>query len=132
MSRWPTLLLLAALTAGLPACTESQQGLQGSWAIDIDKTLARAQKDGASANAVKDIRSTFEGALMDISADTLTLRVDGYPGSQRQSYTAGPAHAGCHDVNWAGHPGIHSYCVRGDELIVRQPGTRLALVYTRR
>jgi len=125
-----TALVALAALAGCPRAFAGQE-LVGRWMVDIDRTIEQAHKDGFSSAADSQIRETFQGGLLEITQDTLVMRVAGYFGSETATYRDHLAADGCHALEVNGSAPRHSYCVSDGLLIVRDPSAQPAVVYSR-
>ena len=126
------LLFMLSVTALSGCPLRSGRGdLLGRWAVDVDATVARARHDGLPATSENEIRQVFSGGLLEITRDRLVMRVAGVEGSESVNYSADAPTNGCYWLTVMKAPQAHSYCVSGDELVVRDPGAGLAIVYRR-
>jgi len=118
------------LLAGCP-WKSVEPHLKGHWVVDIDRTISQAKQDGMPAAAEPRIREMFTDGLLEITSDQLVMRVAGYDGVESAGYRVARSSGGCDDLVVDGSPRKHSYCVSGDELVVRDPSTKIAVVYRR-
>ena len=123
-------VVVFVLLAGCP-WQSGEPRLTGNWVVDIDRTISQAKQAGMPAAAEPRIREVFTGGLLEVTRDKLVMRVEGYDGVKSASYKVVQSSGGCDDLVLNGSPQKHSYCVSDDELVVRDPSTKIAVVYRR-
>jgi hypothetical protein len=77
--------LLLALTIAIAAC-ERTPSLQGKWAVDVEATIGKAKAIGLPDSASAQIREIYDGGQLEITGDTLVMRVAGFPDAIARNY----------------------------------------------
>lgn len=124
------LVLLLSL-ALLAACHKSPT-LQGSWVVDLVATTEKAKAAGLPDSVTGEIREIYDGGLLEITPDTLAIRIEGIPEAITRNYKVVGESDGCYTLEISGDPGRHAYCIEGESLVVRDPSAKIALVYSAR
>lgn len=120
------------LSLSLLASCHKSPSLQGNWAVDLVATTDRAKASGLPDSVAGQIRETYDGGLLQITSDTLVLRLDGIPDAMTMNYKVVNESDGCYTLEISGVPGRHSYCLEGESLVVRDPNAQIAVVYSGR
>jgi len=128
-SAWPAWVAALAATMLLSACLPGDRGLLGSWAVDLERTLAQARTIGASERELRDVRDTYADGRLHIGADRLTIRIAGLDGQEVLPYQEVGQDGPCHLLRIAATQPVHRYCREDDRLLVHDPSTRLVVVY---
>lgn len=127
----PNALIVCSLVlVALSACS-SEATLKGHWAIDLDATVAEARRRGLSEREIAFLRELYGRGLLEITDDTLVMRVAGVPDAVARNYRALEPDGDCHRLQVQGSAPSHRYCLRDGRLIVDDPGAMLSLVFKR-
>jgi len=124
------LFLLFAFSL-LASCNKSPS-LQGNWSVDVAATVDRARTAGLPDSTAGQIREIYEGGLLEITSDTLTMRISGIPDAISHNYKVTDKSGGCYSLEISGTQGTHSYCLEDQSLVVRDPSAKIAIVYSGR
>jgi hypothetical protein len=122
-------LLFLSLFA-LASC-QSPPSLQGNWSIDVDAMIERAKASGIPDSAAPRIREIYEDGLLEITPDTLVIRVSGVSDAIARNYKIVSKTEDCYNLEIAGSSATHSYCLEGENLVVLDSSARIAIVYDR-
>ncbi|MBF6023429.1 hypothetical protein [Lysobacter niastensis] len=122
----PLLLVVSALA--IAACGRTPS-LQGKWAVDVEATIGKAKEAGIPDSESPQIREIYDGGQLEITGDTLIIRIAGFPEAIARNYKVVGEADNCYKLEINGAPGAHNYCIEGGNLIVQDPSAKLAIVY---
>ena len=97
--------------------------------MDVDATINRAKVSGLSNSAASGIQEIYGGGLLEITSDTLIMRIDGIPDAIARNYEVVDRVGDCYNLKIADTSGTHNYCLEGGALVVRDPRANIAVVY---
>ena len=125
-----TLVLLSVAVAvfAMAACSRPPP-LGGRWIVDIGVTIVAAEEAGIPDELAPRIRDIYDGGQLEITRDTLVMRVAGYPEAISRNYKVVSTTGHCHGLEINGAPGVHEYCIENGRLTVEDPSARFAVVY---
>lgn len=124
-----TFLIAAATLMAVAACT-ARDPLQGQWAVDTEATVKRAVADGIPQAMAPKIREVYDGGRLAIGKDVLTLRIAGFGEAEARNYEVVGNSKGCYQLQIARSQGVHAYCIEGEQLVVKDPSAKLAVVFS--
>lgn len=122
-------VLLSALLS-TAACGQNS-AIEGHWAIDLEAMVAQARSIGATDRDLQMVRETFEGGRAEIDARKITLTIAGVTGKDVRGYTVESKDGSCLVLKVEPSTDLHRYCVDGRRLEVRDPSTKLVVVYNK-
>jgi len=116
----------------LAACAPTN-ALRGNWIIDVDATTRSAVSAGfPEPYARAQIRNTYEGGVMRIDDDRLTLGIKGFNEVVAHNYAVLATEGSCTRLRIAPSNREHRYCVEGDRLTTYDPDAHMAIVFKRK
>lgn len=127
--------LAVVLSIGLTGClSDETKDIQGQWAIDMNATLERAQSMGASSRDLQSLRTTYDGARMQVMDSKLVLSIQGEPDTMDVPYKHVSSGNGCYKLRLTleGKEAPTQYCVRNGLLEVEDLASRRAIEVYRR
>ncbi|WP_342316162.1 hypothetical protein [Lysobacter sp. FW306-1B-D06B] len=127
MKRLHLLVLVVSMLA-TAACGRASS-LHGQWAVDVEATIEKAKDAGIPASQSPRIREIYDGGQLEITRETLVMRVAGYPEAVARNYKVFAEAGPCYMLEIDGAPGVHNYCVENGRLIVNDPGAKMAIVF---
>lgn len=104
--------------------------MHGKWSVDIDATIEKAKTTGLPDSAAPRTREIYDGGQLEITSDTLVMRVAGIPDAIARNYKVVGEADNCCKLKISGAPGVHTYCIENDHLVVQDPTANLLIVYS--
>lgn len=98
-------------------------------AVDIDATIRTATDAGIPVQLTPRFREIYDAGQLEVTRDTLVMRVAGYSEAISRNYKIVSAAGNCYGLEINGSQGVHKYCVENGRLTVDDPGAKLELVY---
>lgn len=127
--------LAVVVSIALTGClSDETKDIQGKWAIDMNATLERAQSMGASSRDLQSLRTTYDGARMQVMEGKLVLSLQGESDTMDVPYKHVSSGSGCHKLNLTleGKESPAQYCIRNGLLEVEDLASRRAIEIYRR